>query len=475
MILNLSNRRSPLDVPPSGLGRLCRMLLSFGLVLAAVAAGIWAGGRLVLEIGVQQGPVAVNPQPASAGEPWEPNHTEFRARGVTEVYREPWVESGLIGRLHQGDRARILRRDSGWLLLDTPFGPGWVDTAPRVWPPAARPTPWRLTLPPVTSSEPPEASAPPEDSVPPPNAPVAVLVATPRPEPEPERLARQIDAGREDSPAIAWARERISRAGTQQLESENFRLWTDLPDSSRLGFLLGLAEQTRRRFRALFAPHFELEDLAGRNEVYLFRRRADYLEFYRLFSLGGAAAPSGHYSIDLRTIALSEQSVPGNTMAATLVHEMVHLLLDQSLYRHARQPRPWIGEGLACTLAYTAGGEEGRVARVQTRIDRLGVGPAAQERIRGVQQEMQDGVGLRLETLLQAEDSAFQGPSGIRYYDGAWLLCQFLLYGEGGRNRPLLMAAIAADRTGPIPQETLAAIRDLEPRFRQWVLHLRRG
>jgi hypothetical protein len=471
MILNLTDRRSPLDGPASRLRRLLRLGFSLGLVLAAIAGGLHLAGRLrpALE---RPRPAAAPPGQGSPEAAWDPAATKLSAHGPTDVYREPWVESGRLGRLRKGELAAVLRNEGSWVLVDTRFGPGWVDTSP--WRVRARPrgTPWTVVLPPSYSPAP--TSTP---SLPAPEPPALAAQEAPVPTPLPvqERLAQEVAERREESPAITWARERISRGGLQQLESQNFRLYTDLSDSSRMGFLLGLAEQTRRRFRALFEPHFELDELSGRSEMYLFRRRADYLQFYRLFANAEeAASPSGHYSIDLRTIALSEQSVPGNSVAATLVHEMVHLLLDQSLYGGTTQPRPWIGEGLACVLAYTAGVEEGRIAQVQSRSDPLGVGVAAEGRLWQVQEELRHGVGLRLRTLLQAENAAFLGPAGTRFYDAAWLLCHFLLYGEGGRHRPLLFAAITGDRAGAIPDSTLEQIERLDPLWRQYVLHLRR-
>jgi hypothetical protein len=475
MILNLAERRSPLETSASRLRHSLRFGFSLCVVLGAAAAGLYLTRELRPAPG---GPQKSGPAPVRtvSEEPWSPGVTQFRARWPTQVYREPWPESGPVGRLRKGEQATVLRAEDGWLLVDTPFGPGWVDTTSRVWGPRRGATPWVLVLPPSDAPAPASTPAPPRPQEPPapprPQEPPAP--PTPTPVPEPVLRARDIEARREDSLAIAWAREQISRNGMQQLESQNFRLWTDHADSSRLGLLLGLAEQTRRRFRALFEPHFELEELSGRSEVYLFRSRADYLRFYRLFgTASGEALPSGHYSIDLRAVALSDQSMPGNAAAATLVHEMVHLLLDQSLYRGAAQPSPWIGEGLACVLAYTAGSEEGRIALVESRSDRLGVGGAAQERIRSLQEDLRRGTALRLGTLLEAQPAAFVGPAGVRFYNLTWLLCHYLLYAEEGRHRPLLVAAIVGDRAGEIPEATLERIRELEGRFRRWASRLR--
>jgi hypothetical protein len=188
--------------------------------------------------------------------------------------------------------------------------------------------------------------------------------------------------------------------------------------------------------------------------------------------MSSAMNPSGHYSMDLRTIALSEQSLPGNALAGTLVHEMVHLLLDQSLYDSTRVARPWIGEGLACAFAYSAGTAEGRIALVQSPEDRYGVGRAAQARVRRVQQELRNGVGLRLARLLAADNDDFTGAGGLRHYDVAWLLCHYLLYVDRGAHRERLIAAIAADRNDLGIELVEQELLQLEPAWRQWVLSL---
>lgn len=467
MILKLSNRCSPLDGPAARWRRGCRLLFSLGLVLIGCAAiGVawrdWTAAPPPIRPTVMQ-PIFVAEPTAVPRSPWGPEITRFQARRPTDVLEEPGAPK-VVTRLLPGETATVIRREENWLLVETELGPGWIDTAPRRWRPRVIPTPWVIVIPP-------SESAPPE---PPPLEPQLPAEPEPTPLPEPLRRALEIEGRRDDSPAIAWARSQLSQGGLRTLESENFRLWTDLEDSRQLGMLLGLAEQTRRRFRAVFEPYFDLQDLNGRSEVYLFRRRADYLHFYDSFGRAGSAMPSGHYSMDLRMVALSAQAASGNALAATVVHEMAHLLLDQSLYRGTRPPRDWIGEGLACAFAFSAGSEDGKIAGIESKLDPLGVGVPALARVQAIQRDWRHGTALPLSILLDGESGGFTGQNASRYYDAAWLLCHFLLYGDQGRHRDVLIEAMIADRNDLPLDAANQQVRQLEMKLRRYVMGLAR-
>ena len=465
MILKLSDRCSPLDGPAARWRRGCRLLFSLGLVLIGSAAlGIawrdWTAAPQPTR-SPSSAPVIESEPGAGARSPWGPDITRFQARRPTDVLEEPGL-SKLVTRLFPGETATVIRREENWLLVETELGPGWIDTAPR---------PWRPRVIPTHLVQPPSESAPAEPS---PLEPQRPAEPEPTPLPEPLRRALEIEGRRDDSPAIAWARSQLSQGGLRKLESENFRLWTDLEDSRQLGLLLGLAEQTRRRFRAVFEPYFDVQDLTGRSEVYLFRRRADYLHFYDSFGRAGSANPSGHYSMDLRMVALSAQSASGNALAATVVHEMAHLLLDQSLYRGTRPPRDWIGEGLACSFAFSAGSEDGKIAGIESKLDPLGVGPPALARVQAIQRDWKNRTALPVSDLLDAGSGGFTGQSSSRYYDAAWLLCHFLLYGDQGRHRDVLIDAMIADRNDLPLDAANQRVRQLEMQFRRYVMGLGR-
>jgi hypothetical protein len=485
MSLNLSDRPHPLYRPRSRMATAARFALSLLIVVLLSAAALY------VVVGVQE--LREPDRPAAferAGNPYPPlpaamgpQATRFLARQATEVYHDADLGSAVVGHIEAGQQAAVLHSEGRWVLVDAPQGPGWVYLGTREWQPPAGlrvPTPRTIDLGTVHDPwQPPEWAQVPGASAPAGEAgPAAAAPRGPAPTPltQAQARARDIERHRAESPGITWAHETLTRRGMQRLESEHFRLWTDVDDPGRLGLLLGLAEQTRRRFDATFEPHFRLEPLAGQSEVFLFRTRADYLEFYRRFAAIGPVVtnPSGHYSIDLRTIALSQEGASGSSTAATLVHEMVHLLLDQSLYGSEGQPAPWIGEGLASAFAYTTGSAEGRIALVQDRADRAGVGRPAKARLDALQRDFKNGLAPSLQQVLRGSQEDYSGARGARLYDASWLLCHFLLYADEGRHRPLLIAAISADRRQVGVDESLQPILKLEPAWRQYLTRLTR-
>ncbi len=271
----------------------------------------------------------------------------------------------------------VLERRGGWARVASPLGDGWV-----------RPMP--------------EASAgegPPLGDAPAPPHPL------PGAAPDPDRLAAARGLLGVDGPA--------GRLGP-------YPLYTDAAAPA-----LGSLDRTVGQVEAVYRRRYGRTPVgAPREAIVLFSAQAAYRAFQDLDEKLAGLPAGGHAGSGLVATWLGGR--PRAEVAATLVHEIAHLL-----NRRALGPAlpPWLEEGIADDLADGAVGPEGdldpsrlggAVARSEGRIDFYGP-RAALHRLRDAERA---GTAVPLERLTELDWEAFvRSPRrGLHYAEAAFLL-----------------------------------------------------
>jgi len=193
-----------------------------------------------------------------------------------------------------------------------------------------------------------------------------------------------------------------------------------------------------------------------REEIVLFRDRDAYARLAQEDARIAAIDSAGHTVNGL--VMLYAGDLPASEVAATLVHELVHVL-----NRRALGPAlpPWLDEGMAEDLGQSrvlAGG----------RLDPGTLGGASYDRgdhieLRGglaaalvLQEAIGQGEAPRVEELLTSPWQEFVAAGREQRYDAACFFVRYLLDGEGGALRPAFqdyLKSIAAG--GPADGEIL--------------------
>lgn len=283
--------------------------------------------------------------------------------------------------------------------------------------------------------------------------------------------------GRPADPARLDAARRLLGAAARSGRLGPYALLTDLAPGTLPAGLETVAS-------ALEAAYRERSGLAPAGEpletVVLFARRADYRRFQAAEERLAGLPATGHAARGLVALAAEADgeeteppvAVPAGELAATLAHELVHLL-----NRRALGPAlpPWLDEGLAEDLAWRArdadgrslpdpdGWEAGHEIRLEGSTLRLSGALAALETLARARAA---GTAPSIEALLAAEWEAFVAPerATLHYAASLWLV-RCLFDAEGGalapgfraylrdvaRGEPAGGAALAAAVGRPLP------------------------
>jgi hypothetical protein len=280
-----------------------------------------------------------------------------------------------------------------------------------------------------------------------------------------------------DPQALAAARKLLAGGGTAS-HLGPYLLHTDDRDADLLAFLGRVAGGIEETYRSRYG----LTPLGKPAEaVVLFAREAEYKTFQDRDPLLAERAASGHSGYGI--VALEDGGRLRLEVAATLVHELAHLL-----NRRALGPLlpSWLNEGIADDLAQSRlsaagsllpGTLAGARAKVGNRIHIFG----AQAGLARLQQSIDAGVLPPIQQLLDLPWESFVGSEeGLNYIHAAFWV-RYLLDGEGGALAPAFRAYLkGVGEGGPATPAALCeqlgrSWEELEAGFRKWVTPLAAG
>lgn len=207
---------------------------------------------------------------------------------------------------------------------------------------------------------------------------------------------------------------------------------TDVEDLALLGMLDAVAGDVERVYTERYGATPIGEP---REEIVLFRDRDGYARLAREDARIAAIDSDGHTVSGL--VMLYADDRPPSEVAATLVHELVHVL-----NRRALGPAlpPWLDEGMAEDLGQSRVLEGGRLdpgtlgGESYDRGDHIELrGGLASALI--LQEAIGRGEAPRLEELLALPWQEFVA-AGRERYDASCFFVRYLLDGEGGALRP---------------------------------------
>jgi hypothetical protein len=276
---------------------------------------------------------------------------------------------------------------------------------------------------------------------------------------DPERLAR--------ARSLFGGEEALGHLGP-------YELVTDTGDGELIRFLQRLVIQLEN----VYVARYGLRPIGtARESVVLFHREEDYRAYRAGWTAIRDLKSAGHAGYGL--VALYRDALSRDLIAATLLHELLHLL-----NRRALGPAlpPWLDEGLADDLSRSTIDAEGRlqpgtvaltIERTENRIVRHGA--VADHAV--VAAALGEARLTPLPSLLERSWAEFVAPGsiGLNYAQSA-LWVRYLLDGEEGRHADSFRAFLVAVARGS--PATAAALRErldrtwaeLELGFRVWIL-----
>lgn len=296
--------------------------------------------------------------------------------------------------------------------------------------------------------------------------PEAVAEATVEPQPKPVPAVVERRAGRRAKRAshtvVAKARAAL-RGGGSQHRCGPYPLWTDVTAPT----LLAVCERIGARLDAVYGARYSVTPVGEPQEtIFLFAHGGGF----RAFMAEEGAVRAGYAGVARGTkgfVALSADGLALETVAATLAHELTHLVNRRAL--GSDLPR-WLGEGLADGIGDSAGagglGELRGLSGVEDEARRLAWGYG----------EGKVGSAARLVALGRGE---FDREVVSFDYEQSALLVRYLLLDArlGGSLRDYLRQLAAGKRySASALQATLGVSwSTLDRRLRTWVLAGARG
>jgi hypothetical protein len=165
---------------------------------------------------------------------------------------------------------------------------------------------------------------------------------------------------------------------------------------------------------------------------------------------------AGHYRPYYDVIVVHTDSLAGNVLGDTLVHEAAHQLIGKRLYR-GNEESLWVSEGLASYFGYTLQDADGTFrpgalggkSAVLLRDAARPAASAPAARLDAYRRELQRGEMESLEDLVNiTTPERFYGEGVEDRYTAAWLLVHYLLHGEGGALADGFVAYLRDDAAG---------------------------
>jgi hypothetical protein len=285
----------------------------------------------------------------------------------------------------------------------------------------------------------------------------------------------------------AYMNEAARLMGFRQVRAGIGRLLihTDALDETEVEMLGRLVQAVVREHEVLWSPLVPLRPLQQQVLVYALARRGDHERLHRLWHTGPGVrggeqlvVPAGEYIPASRIISIPCEETGGHLPVPTLIHETIHMLDYERVYRAGVRPSQWFEEGVAGYYALSHVGadlrlEPGDVRRSATLVAgtaRLQFDPRAQLRI--YMKEIRDAGPVPLPDLLssRAGDAFWTGPQGVRAYSAAWTLVHYLLHGERRRHRDAFLRYAALEARGAGGPEAFARLfgPDLEALETAW-------
>lgn len=264
-----------------------------------------------------------------------------------------------------------------------------------------------------------------------------------------------------DPEVVAEALELLGAARETKTLAD-YTLHTDVRDRGLLVFLSAITAQ----LESIYQSRYGLTPLPGALEaVVLFSSQDDFRKFFA--GAGRLAEVSAPGVLRGGVVATYTEDRAWNEIAATLMHELTHLLNKRAL---GPALPPWLDEGLADDLAQsrieglrvlpgTLGGSATRsVTGTVTRIDYTGAQAAILELARSA------GAGglPGLRWLLELDGDGFQEPNGRaqRYAQAAFFVRSLLDSPEPGRATAFRSFLRAVSEGGPVTAEALRSELD---------------
>lgn len=221
--------------------------------------------------------------------------------------------------------------------------------------------------------------------------------------------------------------------------TDHYRVQTDDPRADPVA-ATALLEGFRTYFAEFWAGKAELAPEEGVSRVFLFYSYFKYNQLLTGRKRFDDFRSAGHYRPYYDVIVVHTDSLGGNALGDTLVHEAAHQLIGKRLYG-GNEESLWVSEGLAAYFGYTLQGADGAFqpgalggkSAVLIRDAARSAGSAATARLDGYRRKLRSGEVESLEDLVNiTAPERFYGEGVEDRYTAAWLLVHYLLHGEGG-------------------------------------------
>ncbi len=248
------------------------------------------------------------------------------------------------------------------------------------------------------------------------------------------------------------------RSAGSQHRCGPYRLWTDVTDPP----LLAACERIGTRLDAVYQARFSVAPVGEAQEtIFLFAHG----EGYRRFTAEQGSVRAGYAGVARGTqgfVALNADGLAVETVAATLAHELTHLVNRRAL--GSDLPR-WLAEGLADAIGDSAGGQG---------IGELSGLSGVEEEARRLAWGYGEGKVGSVERLVGLGRGEFDRVVVSFDYEQSALLVRYLLLDPelATRFRDYLRQLASDQRYSSRALQGVLAVRweELDRRLRQWVM-----